>query len=362
MAQKIKIAVVGVGNCASSLIQGIYYYKNIKGEIPGILHQNIGPYSISDIEVVAAFDIDERKVGRDVSGAIFAKPNNTIIFEKNVPFMNVKVMRGPTLDGFAEHMNEFDEDLRFVESKANPVDVVSILKSTKPDVLINYLPVGSQKATEYYADCCLNAGVSYINAIPVFIASEGPYAAEFEKRGLVCIGDDIKSQVGATIIHRVLTDLFEKRGIKVKRTYQLNMAGNTDFLNMLDRKRLGTKKISKTEAVQSQLKKPLDKNNIHVGPSDFIPWQKDNKICFIRMEGEQFGGVPMNLDLRLSVEDSPNSAGVMIDLIRCVKLAIDRGLRGYQSDISAFGFKHPKIQYTDDEACKRLESFIRGVK
>ncbi len=360
---KIKIAIVGVGNCASSLVQGINHYRNkSEAKIPGVLHSILGPYTIADIDIVAAFDIDKRKIGKDVSEAIFSEPNNTLIFHKNVPFMNVTVVRGPTLDGFAKHMEEFEESIRFVESSEAPVDVVSVLQDTKPDILINYLPVGSQKATEYYADCCLKAGVSLINAIPVFICSEGEYPSKFEEKGLICIGDDIKSQVGATIVHRVLTDLFEKRGIDLKRTYQLNMAGNTDFLNMLNRSRLRTKKISKTEAVQSQLVKPLDKNNIHIGPSDFIPWQKDNKICFIRMEGEQFGGAQMNIDVRLSVEDSPNSAGVMIDLIRCVKLGLDRGLKGYLNDVSAFGFKHPTTQYSDDTACKLLETFINGGK
>ena len=358
----IKIAIVGIGNCASSLIQGLTFYENVKDEreIPGLLNNSIGGYYISDIEIVAAFDVDKRKIGKDVSEAIFQKKNNTTVLCENVKESVVKVLRGPTLDGVSKHMEEYDEDIRFVESDENPVDVVKVLRETKPDILINYLPVGSQKATEYYVNCCLEAGVSFINAIPVFISSKDEYAKMFEDAGLVCVGDDIKAQIGATITHRVLTNLFSKRGVKLKRTYQLNTGGNTDFLNMLDRKRLSFKKISKTEAVQSQLGQPLHWKNIHIGPSDFIPWQKDNKICFIRMEGEQFGSVPMNLEMRLSVEDSPNSAGVMIDAIRCTKLAIDRGIKGYLKEISAFGFKHPAIQYSDDKAFKMLDEFIKG--
>lgn len=355
----IKIAIVGIGNCASSLIQGIYNYKNVnEDKCIGLLNYKIGEYKPDDVSVVAAFDIDERKVGKDISEAIFEKPNNTKTFCKNVPPIGTKVIRGPTFDGFPKHMDNYDENIRFKESSEKPVDVVKILKETKPDILINYLPVGSQKATEYYVNCCLEAGVSLINAIPVFICSEDKFIKKFEEKGLVCVGDDIKAQLGATIVHRYLTNLFEKRGVKLNRTYQLNTGGNTDFLNMLERKRLDSKKISKTSAVQSQLKKPLNEMNIHIGPSDFVPWQKDNKICFIRMEGELFGGVPMNIDLRLSVEDSPNSAGVMIDAIRCTKLALDKNLKGYLKEISAFGFKHPKIQYTDDNAFQLVREFI----
>lgn len=353
----IKIAIVGIGNCASSLIQGIYNYNKHNNFI-GLLNPKIGKYRPGDIKVVAAFDIDERKIGKDVSEAIFEKPNNTKIFYKDIPNIGTTVVRGPTLDGFPKHMTDYDENIRFKESKDKPVDVVKILKETKPDILINYLPVGSQKATEYYVNCCLEAGVSLINAIPVFICSEDKFIKKFEEKGLVCVGDDIKAQLGATIVHRYLTNLFEKRGVKLNKTYQLNTGGNTDFLNMLERKRLDSKKNSKTLAVQSQLKNPLKEKNIHIGPSDFVPWQKDNKICFIRMEGELFGGVPMNLDLKLSVEDSPNSAGVMIDTIRCTKLALDNNLKGYLEEISAFGFKHPKIQYTDDEAFDLFSQFI----
>ncbi len=358
MAMKIKIAIVGIGNCASSLIQGIYFYKN-KKNIPGLLHDKIGGYKISDIEVVAAFDIDRRKVGKDLSKAIFQKPNNTKTFFNEIHKLDVKVLKGPVLDGFPKHMNEFPEEIRFVEDKQKSINVVEILKKTKPHLLINYLPVGSEKATEYYVNACLEANVSFINAIPVFICSKEKYSNKFKERGLVCLGDDIKAQIGATIIHRVLTNLFEKRGVKLKRTYQLNFGGNTDFLNMLKRDRLQSKKISKTEAVQSQLESPLDEENIHIGPSDFIPWLKDNKICQIRMEGEQFGGNPVNVDLKLSVEDSPNSAGVMVDVVRGAKFALDCGLRGYLEEISAFAFKHPKKQFTDYEAFKKVEEFIK---
>jgi len=356
---KVKIAIVGMGNCASSLIQGIYFYKSMK-KIPGLLHDEIGKYKIRDIEIVAAFDIDERKVGKDVSEAIFQKPNNTKVFFNKISKIGVKVLRGPTLDGLPKHMKDFPDEIRFKESKQKSVNVVEILRKTKPDLLINYLPVGSKKATEYYVNACLEAGVSFINAIPVFICSREEYSKKFKEKKLVCLGDDIKAQIGATVTHRVLTNLFEKRGVKLKRTYQLNFGGNTDFLNMLERNILGSKKISKTESVQSQLKHPLDKENIHVGPSDFIPWLKDNKICQIRMEGEQFGGTPVKIDLKLSVEDSPNSAGVMVDAIRCAKLALDRGLSGYLEEISAFAFKHPRKQYTDDEAFRMIEEFIKN--
>lgn len=358
MNKKIKIAIVGIGNCASSLIQGIYFYKN-KKNIPGLLHDKIGNYKIDDIEIVTAFDIDERKTGKDISEAIFQKPNNTKILFKEIPKTGIKVLRGPTLDGFPKHMEKFPEEDRFKESKEKAVDAAKILKQTKPDLLINYLPVGSKKATKYYVDSCLKANVSFINAIPVFICSEEKYINKFKVKNLVCLGDDIKSQIGATIVHRVLTNLFVKRGVKLNRTYQLNFGGNTDFLNMLDRNRLETKKISKTGAVQSQLKSQLSSKNIHIGPSDYIPWLKDNKICQIRMEGEQFGGNILEIDLKLSVEDSPNSAGVMIDAIRCAKIALDKKISGYLEEISAFAFKHPKTQFTDDESFMRIEEFIQ---
>ena len=356
---KIKIGIVGIGNCASSLIQGISYYSNkTNNKENDLFKKEIRGYSVKDIQIVAAFDIDSRKVGKDVAEAIFAEPNNTIKFCETIHLTGIKVSKGPTLDGFPKHMVEYDEKVRFTESKMQEEDVISILKKTKPDVLINYLPVGSQHATEFYANCCLEAGVSFINAIPVFICSQDKYIKKFEEKGLVCVGDDIKAQLGATIVHRVLTNLFEKRGVKLKRTYQLNTGGNTDFLNMLERKRLNSKKISKTLAVQSQLKNHLSEEDIHIGPSDFIPWQKDNKVCFIRMEGELFGDVPMNLELRLSVEDSPNSAGVMIDIIRAVKVALDQGKKGYLEEVSAYGFKHPKTQFSDDDAIKLFHNFI----
>lgn len=355
---KIRIAIVGIGNCASSLIQGIYEYRKNQF-LPGLLFEKIGGYSIGDIEIVAAFDIDIRKVGKDVSEAIFQCPNNTKIFFKDIPKIGVEVLKGPTLDGFSKHMMEFPEDIRFKESNKEDVTVKEVLEKTKPDLLINYLPVGSEKATKYYADCCLEANVNFINAIPVFICSTEEYSKKFENKGLVCLGDDIKSQVGATAIHRTLVNLFEKRGIKLKRTYQLNFGGNTDFLNMLDKSRLLSKKISKTQAVQSQLKENLSSDNIHVGPSDFIPWLKDNKLCHIRMEGEQFGGTPLELDLKLSVEDSPNSAGVMVDVIRCAKLAINNNLKGDIEQVSSFAFKHPKMQITEEDSFKRIKKFIK---
>lgn len=360
---EIRIAIAGVGNCASSLIQGISFYRIVSSNqpVPGLLNNTIGPYRPGDIRVVAAFDIDARKVGLDVADAIFQKPNNTAVFSRPVKKIGVKVLRGPTLDGYPRHFRDYPEEIRFVESKLKAVDMTAVLKKTRPDLLINYLPVGSDEASRFYADCCLAAGVSFVNAVPVFIVSEPAYIKKFEERGLVCAGDDIKSQVGATIVHRVLVNLFRQRGVVLRRTYQLNMGGNTDFLNMLDRERLKQKKISKTEAVQSQLDKPLARRNIHIGPSDFIEWLDDRKICYLVMEGEQFGGVPMTLELKLNVEDSPNSAGVMIDVIRCVKLALDNGRKGYLDEVSAFAFKHPLKQYTDSEAIKKLKQFIADL-
>jgi len=363
VGREIRIAIAGVGNCASSLLQGVNFYRSISKKskpVPGLLNNVIGPYGPGDIKPVAAFDIDSRKVGRDVADAIFQKPNNTVVFSR-VAKTGVKVRRGPTLDGYPQHFRDYPEEIRFVESKLRPVDIVAALRRTKPDMLINYLPVGSDEASRFYADCCLAAGVSFVNAVPVFIASSPAYIKKFEERGLICAGDDIKSQVGATIVHRVLTNLFRSRGVVLRRTYQLNMGGNTDFLNMLDRQRLRQKKISKTEAVQSQLAKPLAKRNIHIGPSDFIEWLDDRKVCYLVMEGEQFGGVPMTLELKLNVEDSPNSAGVMIDVVRCVKLALDNGITGYLEAVSAFAFKHPRKQYTDTEAAKRLKQFITDL-
>ena len=328
----INLAIVGVGNCASSLVQGIAHYQNGgANEQIGLMHWDLGGYRPQDIRVVAAWDVDERKVGRDVSEAIFARPNCTTVFCDHVPEAGTKVRMGPVLDGIADHMEGWADERRFIAADAPEPDrreVVETLRETGADVMINSLPVGSQQATEFYAECALEAGVAFVNCIPVFIGSDEGWAKRFEDAGVPVIGDDIKSQLGATIVHRVLTDLFKKRGVKLERTYQLNTGGNTDFLNMLARHRLAQKKISKTEAVQSVAQHRLDPENIHIGPSDYVPWQNDNKVCFLRMEGQLFGGVPMNLELRLSVEDSPNSAGVAIDLIRCARVAKDRGLGG----------------------------------
>ena len=359
---KIKIAIVGIGNCASSLIQGIEYYKNRDNkDVIGLMHRNIGGYKPSDIEIVAAFDIDKRKVGKDVSEAIFALPNCTTVFCKDIPKTNINVSMGLVLDGFSDLMKNYDEKRTFVlsnEKEATKEGVIKLLRESGAEILLNYLPVGSEKAAKFYAECALDAGIAFINNIPVFIASDPEWASKFKEKNIPIIGDDIKSQLGATITHRVLTDLFKKRGVKLERTYQLNTGGNTDFLNMLDINRLAFKKKSKTEAVQSVAAERIDDENIHVGPSDYVPWQKDNKICFIRMEGKLFGDVPMNLELRLSVEDSPNSAGVVIDAIRCCKLALDRGNGGILYAPSAYFMKHPPKQFTDDEAFKMVEEFI----
>jgi myo-inositol-1-phosphate synthase len=358
----INLAIVGVGNCASSLVQGIAHYQNGgANEQIGLMHWDLGGHRPKDIRVVAAWDVDERKVGRDVAEAIFAKPNCTQVFCDHVADTGAEVRMGRVLDGVAEHMMSWPEDRRFVQAKEtepDPKDVIEVLRDTDADVLINYLPVGSQLATEFYAECALEAGVAFVNCIPVFIASDEGWATRFETAGVPVIGDDIKSQLGATIVHRVLTDLFRKRGVKLDRTYQLNTGGNTDFLNMLNRHRLEQKKISKTEAVQSVAQHRLDPEQIHVGPSDYVAWQNDNKVCFLRMEGQLFGGVPMNIELRLSVEDSPNSAGVAIDLIRCARIAKDRGLAGPVKPAAAYFCKHPPEQMPDDEAYAAVERFI----
>lgn len=363
---KIKIAIVGVGNCASSLIQGIEYYKDKhESDAIGLMHWDIGGYKPSDIEVVAAFDIDVRKVGMDVSEAIFAPPNCTTVFCKDIPASGVLVSMGRILDGFSDHMKDYNEKRTFVPSNvqdATKEDVVEELKRSGAEILLNYLPVGSEQATRFYMECALEAGVACINNMPVFIASDPEWADKFEKKGLPIIGDDVKAQLGATITHRMLADLFNKRGVKLERTYQLNTGGNTDFLNMLNRSRLASKKTSKTEAVQSVVAHRLDDDDIHVGPSDYVPWQNDNKVCFLRMEGKLFGDVPMNLELRLSVEDSPNSAGVVIDAIRCCKLALKRGTGGVLYSPSAYFMKHPAKQFTDDEAYKMTCEFINGER
>lgn len=362
---KIKIAIVGIGNCASSLIQGIYYYKNHSKEPIGLMHWEIGGYKPGDIEIVAAFDIDKRKVDKDVSEAIFSAPNCTKIFYDSIPKTGVKVRMGKISDGFSEHMKNYKESNTFILANHNEPtkeEIVGILKESGADILLNYLPVGSEEATHFYAECALEAGVGFINNIPVFIASDNRWAEKFENKNLPLIGDDIKSQIGATIVHRTLTDLFKKRGVKLDRTYQLNVGGNTDFLNMLERSRLASKKKSKTEAVQSVTAQRLQDDNIHIGPSDYVPWLKDNKLCFIRMEGRIFGDVPINLELRLSVEDSPNSAGVAIDMIRCTKIALDRGKGGVLYSPSAYFCKHPPKQFTDEEARQMVEDFINGKR
>jgi myo-inositol-1-phosphate synthase len=364
---KIKIAIVGVGNCTSSLVQGIEYYKNKDSKKAiGLMHWDVGGYKPYDIEVATAFDIDKRKVGKDVSEAIFEMPNCTTIFCKDIPKTGVKVKMGRILDGFSEPMNDYEDKYTFVLSNEKEVSkegVVNMLKDSGAEILLNYLPVGSEEATRFYAKCALEAGVAFINNMPVFIVSDPEWARMFKEKNIPIIGDDIKAQLGATITHRVLADLFMKRGVELKRTYQLNTGGNTDFLNMLSKHRLASKKVSKTESVQSVLaEKRLNAENIHIGPSDYVPWQKDNKVCFIRMEGKLFGDVPMNLELRLSVEDSPNSAGVAIDAIRCCKLALDRSKGGILYSPSAYFMKHPPRQYTDAEAYHLTEDFIKGKR
>ena len=360
--KKIKIAIVGVGNCASSLIQGIHFYRDQSREDAiGLMHWAIGGFRPGDIDIVAAFDVDRRKVGRDVSEAIFAKPNCTAVFCADLPAAGVAVRMGKILDGFSRHMQDYRVGLTFDladEPEPTEEEVVKILLESGAEILLNYLPVGSEEATRFYADCALEANMAFINNIPVFIASDPVWAKRFKDKNLPIIGDDIKAQLGATITHRTLTDLFKKRGVKLERTYQLNTGGNTDFLNMLSRERLASKKESKTEAVQSVAGARLDDENIHIGPSDYVPWQKDNKLCFIRMEGKLFGDVPMNLELRLSVEDSPNSAGVAIDAIRCAKLALLRREGGILDAPSAYFCKHPPRQYTDEEAYCLVEQFI----
>ncbi|WP_242096242.1 MULTISPECIES: inositol-3-phosphate synthase [unclassified Sphingomonas] len=360
----IRIAVVGIGNCASSLVQGLEHYREGANDTVGLMHMEMGGYRPSDIKVVAAWDVDKRKVGKDVAEAIFAKPNCTAVFAPNVTATGTVVKMGRKLDGVADHMADYKDDRTFLlADMAEPTkdDVVRELRESGTDVLMNYLPVGSQEATEFYAECALEAGVAFVNNIPVFIASNPVWAKKFEDAGVAIIGDDIKAQLGATIVHRVLTDLFAKRGVKLDRTYQLNTGGNTDFLNMSNHRRLESKKISKTEAVQSVAAERLDDDNVHIGPSDYVPWQNDNKVCFLRMEGQLFGGVPMNLELRLSVEDSPNSAGVAIDMIRCAKIAKDRGIKGVVDPASAYFCKHPRAQMTDDLAQIAVEEFIKAA-
>jgi myo-inositol-1-phosphate synthase len=363
--KRIRIALVGVGNCASSLVQGIHYYASQRPESAiGLIHWDVGGYGPSDVEVVAAFDVDARKVGRDVAEAIFAAPNCTAAFAQPVPKTGVPVRMGCVLDGVSPHMADYEPSRSFVLASALEADraeVVRALREAGAEVLINYLPVGSEAAARFYAECALEAGCALVNCMPVFLASDPAWAARFAARRLPILGDDIKAQLGATIVHRTLMDLFKRRGVKVDRTYQLNTGGNTDFLNMLNRARLASKKESKTEAVQSAAAERLADENIHVGPSDYVPWQNDNKVCFLRIEGRGFGDVPMNLELRLSVEDSPNSAGVAIDAIRCAKLALQRGLGGAIDAPSSAFMEHPPRQLPDEAAHRALEAFIAGA-
>ncbi|HEX7365424.1 MAG TPA: inositol-3-phosphate synthase [Dehalococcoidia bacterium] len=354
--QKINVAIVGVGNCASSLVQGVHYYRKVKegDSVPGLMHINLGGYHINHINFVAAIDIDKNKVGKDLAEAIYTKPNNTFKF-CDVPTTGVKVARGMTHDGLGKYLSQI-----ITKSPGATADIVGILKETKTDVVVNFLPVGSEEATKWYIEQVLAAGCGFVNCIPVFIAREPYWYKRFADAGLPIIGDDIKSQVGATITHRVLTRLFRDRGVKLERTYQLNFGGNTDFFNMLERERLESKKISKTNAVTSQLDYEIDKENIYVGPSDYVPWLLDRKFCYIKMEGRTFGDVPLNIEMKMEVWDSPNSAGVVIDAVRCCKLAMDRGLKGTIVAPSSYFMKSPPIQYSDDEAHRRVESYIAG--
>jgi myo-inositol-1-phosphate synthase len=357
-SKKVRVAIIGIGNCASSLVQGIYYYQNAKEEdqVPGLMHVNLGGYHVRDIEFTAAFDVVDTKVGKDLSEAIFAYPNNTYKFS-DVPKMNVPVSRGMTHDGLGKYLSQI------VKKAPGPTDdIVGILKKTKTDVVVSFLPVGSEMATKWYVEQVLDAGCGFVNGIPVFIASQEYWSKRFEEHGLPIIGDDIKSQVGATILHRVLTSLFVDRGVRMDRTYQLNFGGNADFLNMLERDRLESKKISKTNAVTSMLPYPLAEGDVHVGPSDHVPWLTDRKWCYVRMEGTTFGEVPLNVEAKLEVWDSPNSAGVIIDAIRCAKLALDRGISGALIGPSSYFMKTPPKQFKDDIAREMTEAFIQGDK
>lgn len=354
MKNKVRVAIAGVGNCASSLIQGVHYYAEAKpgDKVPGLMHVDLGGYHVSDLEFVAAFDVDADKVGRDLGEAIFSGQNNTYRFSA-VPFLGVPVQRGPTLDGLGKYLRQV-----IAESEAEPVDVTQVLRDTRADVLINYLPVGSEEGARFYAEQALRAGIGFVNCIPVFIAKDAAWCRRFEEARLPIVGDDIKSQVGATITHRVLTRLFEDRGVRVDRTYQLNFGGNTDFMGMLERERLESKKISKTNAVTSQLTEEMSDGNVHVGPSDYVPWLTDRKFCEIRIEGTTFGDVPLLVTAHLEVWDSPNSAGVVIDAVRCAKLALDRRIGGALLGPSSYFMKSPPEQYTDDICRRKVEEFI----
>lgn len=354
--KKIRVAIIGVGNCASALVQGVEFYKNadVNDFVPGLMHVELGGYHVGDVEFSAAFDVNAAKVGRRLSDAIFAPPNNTFKFSA-VPCSSVVVQRGPTLDGLGKYVGQV-----VAEAPGEAVDVAAVLHETRTEVVISYLPVGSEEATRWYAEQALEAGCGFVNCVPSFIASRPDWQRRFEERGLPIIGDDIKSQVGATITHRVLTNLFRERGVRLDHTYQLNFGGNTDFMNMLERERLESKKISKTNAVTSQLDYPISNDDAHVGPSDYVPWLQDRKFCYIRMEGTTFGNVPLSCELKLEVWDSPNSAGVVIDAVRCIKLALDRGVGGPLVGPSSYLMKTPPQQFTDSEARARTEAFIRG--
>ncbi|MEU4535651.1 inositol-3-phosphate synthase [Streptosporangium sp. NPDC023825] len=352
----VRVAIVGVGNCATSLIQGVHYYRDADpgARVPGLMHVKFGDYHVGDVEFVAAFDVDAKKVGRDLSEAIVASENNTIKI-CDVPPLGVTVQRGPTYDGLGEYYREMVE-----ESDEAPVDVVQVLKDSKVDVLVSYLPVGSEEADRFYAQCALDAKVAFVNALPVFIASDPVWAQKFVDAGVPIVGDDIKSQVGATITHRVMAKLFEDRGVELLRTYQLNFGGNMDFMNMLERKRLQSKKISKTQSVTSQIPHEMQKADVHIGPSDHVPWLDDRKWAYVRLEGRSFGDTPLNLEYKLEVWDSPNSAGIIIDAVRAAKIALDRGISGPILSASSYFMKSPPEQYSDDEARDYVEKFIRG--
>jgi myo-inositol-1-phosphate synthase len=352
----VRVAIVGVGNCAASLVQGVHYYRDAEPEtrVPGLMHVQFGDYHVHDVEFVAAFDVDAKKVGRDLSEAIVASENNTISI-CDVPPLGVTVVRGHTFDGLGEYYREI-----ITESDEEPVDVVAALRDARVDVLVSYLPVGSEDADRFYAQCCLDAGVAFVNALPVFIASDPEWAAKFTEAGLPIVGDDIKSQVGATITHRVMAKLFEDRGVELLRTYQLNFGGNMDFMNMLERKRLQSKKISKTQSVTSQIPHEMRKADVHIGPSDHVPWLDDRKWAYVRLEGRSFGDTPLNLEYKLEVWDSPNSAGVIIDAVRAAKIALDRGVGGPILSASSYFMKSPPVQYSDSDAYDAVEAFIRG--
>jgi myo-inositol-1-phosphate synthase len=361
-SDKIRVAIAGVGNCASSLLQGLEYYRGRNASsFSGLMNAKVGNWGPSDIEIVAAFDIDRRKVGKLVEEAIFTQPNCTKVFQSTLPASDVVVRMGPVLDGVAPHMADHPDDEAFRPSDEEPVDVVQVLKDTEAEVLVCYMPVGSEEAGRHYARACLEAGVAMVNCVPVFIASDPDWAEKFRHAGLPIVGDDIKSQIGATIVHRTLTRLFGDRGVPLDRTYQLNTGGNTDFLNMKALDRLKSKKVSKTESVQSQLDERLESRDIHIGPSDYVPWQDDNKVAFIRMEGRGFGDVPLELELRLSVQDSPNSAGVVIDAIRCAKLGLERGIGGPLEAASAYYMKSPPKQMRDSVAYELCDAFIHNI-